>query len=254
MYLLYVDESDSADHFVVGGVAIHEHDVWRLSEAVERFCSSLPESVRLGELHADHIRSGKKRWRHLPKTERMQVAHELADLLITFRGESNRQPVLFGSCVQKSWSYADPAERAFEDFFARCNNFLGRIAAQGDRHRCVVIADKSKLEARLQELMEGWRAVGAASTGSGPMASYAEVPLFVDSEASRLIQMADFVTHWMHRAYIWDDQAILSRIVSMFDNHNGVVHGLSHLHRNRFTCTCIGCTTRRPGRLPRAAM
>ena len=158
MYLLYVDESGApdTDHFVVGGVAIHEQDAWVLSRRVDRLLESVPYPAYGSELHADHIRGGKKVWRGVTKDIRAQLNRDVATLLTTFQGGEGRRARLFTAVIHKpSFPYVDPYERAYEDFFARCNGFLGRLASQGDRHRCVAISDKSRLESALQNLMRG---------------------------------------------------------------------------------------------------
>jgi len=146
-----------------------------------------------------------------------------------------------------SFPHHDPFERAYEDFFARCNGFLGRLASRGDRHRCIAIADRSRLEPFVQRFMRSWREEGA-STGAaiGPMTAYAEVPLFVDSAASRLVQLADFVAHWVYRAYEAGDAGVLDRMLPAFDADGGRKHGLVHLVGRYRECQCAARMSRRP--------
>ncbi|MCK9486893.1 MAG: DUF3800 domain-containing protein [Dehalococcoidia bacterium] len=248
MYLLYLDESGSTntEYFVVGGLAIHEQDAWSLAQRLDQYSHRLPGALAGTEIHADHIRQGRGRWRNVPKSARLEIIQGLADLLVDFRGTEN-SAVLFGAALHKaSFTRVDPYERAYEDFFARCNGYLARLANEGDRHRCVAIADKSRLESTLQTLMAGWRATGA-STGAaiGPMSSYAEVPVFVDSKASRLIQAADFVANSIYRAYATGDATLYDQLLPLFDADDGVVHGMVHLNRGHRTCSCSPCASRR---------
>ena len=94
--------------------------------------------------------------------------------------------------------------------------------------------------------MLGWRERGA-STGAaiGPLSAYAEVPLFVDSKASRLVQLADFVAHWVYRAYESGDDSVLQALAPGFDEEGDVLHGLVHLVRDYQTCACVACSSRR---------
>ena len=197
MYLLYLDESGARDsrHFVVGGLAIHEQDAHPLGRAVDRLFGQLPQGVTGSELHAQHVRAGKGAWRSIPKDVRRQLTGDIADLLTGTLSGAVRPPVLFSVVIHKpSFPHRDPFERTCEEFFARCDGFPGRLAASGDHHRCMAIADKSGIEPIVQGFMRSWREKGA-STGAaiGPMTAYAEAPLFVDSTASRLVQLADFV-------------------------------------------------------------
>lgn len=249
MYLLYADESGSpsAGHFTLGGLAVHEQDAHPLARAVDELFSRLPAVFRTEELHTQQVRQGSSRWKGLPRERRRLLMQEVAELLVTRLTGLQRKPVLFAVALHRaSFPHYNPYERAYEEFFARCNGMLGRLASQGDRHRCVVIADQSRLESAIQSAMLGWRERGA-STGAaiGPLSAYAEVPLFVDSKASRLVQLADFVAHWVYRAYESEDDSVLKTLASGFDQEQEVVHGLVHLVRDYQTCDCLACTSRR---------
>lgn len=123
---------------------------------------------------------------------------------------------------------------------------LGRLASSGEFHRCVAIADKSKNERQIQNLMNVWRTTGTTTGAAiGPMRSYAEVPTFADSEASRLLQLADFVAYWVMRAYEDEDDNILRLLVPSFDSSGGVLHGLVHLVSGHAYCRCVACKSRR---------
>ena len=61
--------------------------------------------------------------------------------------------------------------------------------------------------------------------GGGNLRNLAEVPLFVDSQASRIIQIADLVAWAVWRRYEFQDTRYFDRIVSRFDSEGGVLHG-----------------------------
>lgn len=247
LYLLYTDESglDAGEYFVVGGLAVHEQDTRLLARDVESVFAALPPRWRDAELHAQYIRAGKNQWRGLPAERRERLTDDVATLLAD-RPEA-RSPVLFAVALHKdSFPNRDPHERAYEDFFARCNGMIGRLTSRGDPHRCVVIADDSRLEQSLQRWMLRWRERGASTGASiGPLSAYAEVPLFVDSKASRLVQLADFVAHWVYRAYEAGDDSVLAQLAGGFDQDGGVLHGLVHLVRDHRACDCLACESRR---------
>ncbi|MBS0417309.1 MAG: DUF3800 domain-containing protein [Proteobacteria bacterium] len=60
----------------------------------------------------------------------------------------------------------------------------------------------------------------------GTTKNYAEVPVFLDSRASRLIQLADLVAFALFRRYEQGDGIFFDSIRDCFDNEGGVVHGL----------------------------
>ena len=249
MYLLYLDESGSPNHkhFVVGGLLVHEQDVRRIATAVDDFESAIPNEMRPIEFHASEMRTGRGRWRNISEAVRVDLIDHVADLLIRGPHSAVRPPVLFATAFhRRSFPHADPIERSYEEFFARANGFLGRIANAGDRHRCIAISDNTSVDKRLQPLMRAWQRGGATTAANiGRLESYAEVPLFVDSKQSRLIQLADFVAHWVFRAYESGDTTMLDRLLENFDASDGRRHGLVHLVRGFGDCGCAACVSRR---------
>ncbi len=79
---------------------------------------------------------------------------------------------------------------------------LLRLRYEGDDQLGLVIADKAKYEGVLQPIVQGWRTRG---TRFGRLGRLAEVPLFIDSKATRLTQAADFVAHGVYRYYTAGD-------------------------------------------------
>lgn len=62
----------------------------------------------------------------------------------------------------------------------------------------------------------------------GNLRNLAETPLFVDSPASRLIQIADLLTWAVWRRYEQGDARYFDRVAGRFDAEGGVIHGLIH--------------------------
>jgi hypothetical protein len=75
---------------------------------------------------------------------------------------------------------------------------------------------------------------------------FADVPLFADSRASRLIQAADFVAWALNRHYAQNDPQWLRRIAPHFNHDGDAMHGLIHISRDFATgsCTCPPCQNR----------
>ena len=83
----------------------------------------------------------------------------------------------------------DPVERAFEEICNRFNLYLTRLHnREGNQPRGLIVMDKSHYEDTLQGLARRFREQGARW---GNLRNLAEVRLFVDSAASRLIQITD---------------------------------------------------------------
>lgn len=201
MYLLYADESGSVGDpgqlfFVLAGFCVFERQGYWISRKLDaiaaRFNPADPSSV---ELHGNPMISGKGIWRRHPKEDRIQAVKDALHLLV----ESHPTNRLFASVVRKSRvSPVDPVEFAFEQLSSRFDHYLRRLHKVGDTHRGVVVFDKSTYETTIQSLATDFRTVGHTW---GVLRNLAEVPLFLDSKASRLIQLADLVAYAVFRKY-----------------------------------------------------
>ena len=102
--------------------------------------------------------------------------------------------------------------------------FLGRLHRQNkDSQRGLILFDKSATEQRIQTLAREFKYSGHSF---GVTRNYAEVPVFVDSRASRLIQLADLVAYAIFRKFEHSDARFFEVIEHCFDSEGGVTHGL----------------------------
>lgn len=60
----------------------------------------------------------------------------------------------------------------------------------------------------------------------GVLRNLSEVPVFIDSKASRLIQLADLIAYAVFRKWEKSDDRFYSIIADRFDREGSVVHGL----------------------------
>jgi hypothetical protein len=79
-------------------------------------------------------------------------------------------------------------EVAFEHIASRFDRMLGRLYKGGDTQRGLIVLDKSTYETSLQGLATTFRTKGHQW---GQLHNLSEVPLFVDSKATRMVQFAD---------------------------------------------------------------
>lgn len=245
MYLLYIDESGSPDDqahpFVVGGLALQAQRVAAIRRDVEAiFAKHLdphdPHHRGL-ELHATELLGGKNRWRRIPRDVRMAIRDDVLRLL----GAQTAYHRLFAVVRSPgAIKHADPLERVFEELLLRFSSFLARQRIPASRHG-IVIADKAKYESTLQPMASKWRDDG---TRFHRLTNIAEVPLFVDSAETRLIQLADFVAHSVFRHYRDGDDFMLKPLLDVFDETAGKRHGLVHLTVDHRSCACHACSTR----------
>lgn len=249
IYLLYLDESGRAKHpsdqyLVMGGVALHEEDCFPLARSLDKLQRKKlgPANADL-ELHASRMWAGRSEWARLPIGDRRGMIRSVFRHLSTWTAPSGRGPVFFAVAVHKpSRPGKDPTEIAHEEIFMRFDEFLTRLHHDGESHRSLVVADESSYERLVQTWVPRWKAVGARG---GKLHSFAEVPLYVDSRASRLVQVADMVAWSTWHYYEHGHTDFLQRLHPRFDANAGVQHGLAHLTRRHRHCSCQPCASRR---------
>jgi hypothetical protein len=264
VYLLYLDESGthtSSGVFVVAGIAVHEDDAWYLQRALTAVVARVippgerpedfelhatemkePRRVRLNALRRGRVRQSP--WEPIPANRRFWAMHETYR---TLGGHTPQHaewpPTTFGVVIDKS--YPDFEERAYEEILHRFDEMLTRQAheVEGRRQRGLVIHDKHVVERNVQAWVNRWRRVAGRI---GVLTHMADVPLFADSRASRLLQAADFVSWAIWRYYAPSDPRWLGYLWPLFDGANGTMHGLVHVHRGFLSrrCACPPCESR----------
>ena len=148
----------------------------------------------------------------------------------------------FACAVHKaSYPDKDPMELAFEDLCSRFDIYLRRLRSEGDRQCGLLILDESAHETTLQRMARDFRTFG---TQWGVLRNLADTPLFVDSRASRVVQLADHVAYAVFRRYNAHDAQYFDVMASKFDATEGVVHGLSHKQTIDPNCMCLACASR----------
>jgi hypothetical protein len=245
MYLLYLDDAGSPgnpaeEYFVLGGICVFEAQVEWFSRELDRLATPYDKNPEEVEFHASTIFSRRAApWKALTIDE----ARGLLKSVLQVAASSYEATRLFACAIhKKSYPTSDPVELAFEDLCQRFDYFLSRRRQQGDLQHGMIILDKTTRETSLQRLSREFRKVG---TRWGSLKNIADTPFFVDSRASRLVQIADHVAYSVFRRYNSGDAQYMDIIGSRFDESDGVFHGLSHKHADRLTCTCHGCLSRR---------
>jgi len=141
---------------------------------------------------------------------------------------SARDNRIFAAAVQPAAiSPQDSVEYAFEQVASRFDQFLMRLHRLGNTQRGVIVFDEATYETAIQSLSRDFRTVGHRW---GVLRNLAEVPLFLDSKASRLIQLADLVAYAVFRHFERGDSQFYDVIKDRFDREGSTLHGL-HIRR-----------------------
>lgn len=231
MYLLYCDESGSSHDpkwkfFVLAGFATFERQAFWFSEELDKIAARFdPSDPNAVELHGNPMYRGKGVWRRFSREDRVQAMKDALRVLASSH-PSNR---LFGSIINRDSAIGtDVIALSFEQIASRFDYYLQRIYRRNnaERHRGIIIFDKTSYEGTIQRMATDFRSVGHSW---GVIRNLAEVPLFLDSKASRLIQLADLVAYATFRYYQHGDDQFYSIIRSRFDTDGGIVHGIHEI-------------------------
>lgn len=243
MHLLYLDDSGSVNnaadrHVILAGVAVFERLPYWFSSHLDVIARDVaPEFWQELEFRGVDIFSGRKRWRKIKRDVRENA---YIDALAVLARSS--QVRLFGAAIHKAAiSPEDPMEYAFEQLINRFDRFLARLHRMNDTQRGIVILDKSSYETSLQGLAREFRLDGHRW---GQLHNIGETPLFVDSRATRMIQLADLLAYALRKYYENGQAMYFDRVAHRFDSAGGVVHGLVHYTPAGSPCGCRICRQR----------
>lgn len=250
MYLLYVDESGQASgahgsstYFVLAGLAVHEEDCYPLARSVAQVQARIVGPANAGlELHASRIWSGRNEWSKVSQTDRHRLLDAVFQHLGSWHAPSGRPPRFFAAAFHKpSFKGRSVLELAHEEVLKRFDTFISRLHVSGESHRSLVIADNSSYEPLIQRLAPEWK----RGARLGPLHSLIEVPLYVDSQASYLVQVADFAAWATWNYYERRHTRFMQHLNARFDSDGGIQHGVAHMIKGYGTCGCVACESRR---------
>ncbi|MGA9796211.1 MAG: DUF3800 domain-containing protein [Rhizomicrobium sp.] len=240
MFLLYLDDSGSVKneedkHIILAGVCVFERLPHWLSRALENLAKEIwPNDSAAIEFRGVNIFAGRKQWRDVKKDRRTEIYKAALQILA-----QSTHVRLFGAAIHKAaLSPADPMEFAFEQISNRFDRMLGRLYKAGNTQRGLIVLDKSSYETSLQALALNFRKDGHRW---GQTHNLSEVPLFVDSRATRMIQFADLIAYALRRYYEKGDARFIDILSPKFDSEGGVIHGLVHFVPPGSRCNCISC-------------
>ncbi|MGH7271261.1 MAG: DUF3800 domain-containing protein [Polyangiaceae bacterium] len=171
---------------------------------------------------------------HLTQRERMDVVCAVADLIGTW-GDA----VLFAEAQDKdahSNTTADShiVEIGFEQVASRYHHYLER----GNVDAGILVQDKNETSERnLTRLARRFHKQGNAWAS---FARLVETPLFVDSELTAMVQLADLCSYATRRFFENGEADLLNRVYSRFDQYQGRYVGIRH-YTGRRHCKCRVC-------------
>lgn len=182
---------------------------------------------------------------HLTHAERVEFIQEIADLIGKW-GFAR----IFAECIDKS--YFDPSlakntvdERALEQIVSRFERYMKNVHQSKPDEKIfgALIHDNNEtVSKRHTELMKQFHRRGTLWTSINHII---ETPLFVNSELTSMVQIADLCSYVLRRYFENRDTELFEKIKKRFDKAQGRIVGLRHYTDD--SCTCILCTDRKKG-------
>jgi len=158
-------------------------------------------------------------WRTFPLPERMVAMKDAPSVL----ARSHKTNTVFAIAVRKSAKpHENAIDLAFEEICKRFDHRLMRCHRSENTKSGIIVFDKHASEETIQKPARDFRRTGHSS---GIVRNLSEVPMFIDSRASRLVQLADLVAYSVYRHHEHGDGQFFDIISDRFDKHDGVVHG-----------------------------
>lgn len=247
MHLLYLDESgnegDPADRFfVLGGLSLFERQTYFLAEAIDAIQEKYFPNHQPVTFHASEIRSGRGFWRKVSPEIRNGVLQDLVNAIVE---SPDRGRVLYAAAVEKSdqlWGEA-AIEKATEEICRRFDLFLQKkFREENDPQRGLLVFSEGRFDARAKIWVRGFHKRG---TSWGAIRNLADIPYFASPKESRLLQLADLVAHAVWLLYERRNAWLAERLIRLFGNEQGVLHGLVHVRSGQLSdCECPACASR----------
>ncbi len=184
---------------------------------------------------------GRNQWHNLPKETRINAYKEALSILGKTDGIN-----IFGAVIHKQTYENDPMEYAFEQLCNRFDRFLTNLNVKSRKAKIptqmgLIVFDKSSYETSLQQLANTFRDSG--HRWGQKTRNIADVPLFVDSKATRMIQYADLIAYALRRYYVKNEREYFDLISSRISSDGKSIHGLMHYSPN-IRCVCLACKER----------
>ena len=200
--------------------------------SAKRFCVELGVKGDTSKIKAYRRASRESgRYAHLTRSERLTCLRDLATELARWEGTR-----IFAEAISKpdfQIGARSPYEMAFEQVLTRYQAYLSRVGESG----IVVHDNNSKVAPRIHALSRKFHQEG---TFYRAIPNIVETPLFVDSNLTAMIQMADLCSFALRRLLEKDDAELWDIIEPCVDEFRGVRVGARH-YTGRRPCSCRVC-------------
>jgi len=245
MYIVYIDESGTqaeARYFVVAGLSCFERSTYFLAQNLDQIQARyFPGHNEPIQFHAWMLRAPEQRvpepFTQLTREQRRSLADDVYDLI------SESKARIFAIAMEKSILEGEPYSRGFEEIVNRFDRMLTRIFRErGEPQRGLMVLSDSSYRENLRTLAQQ---IWSQGHRWGEVHNMADVPYFAPARASRLLQLADFVSNAVYGRFEHGYARDFDKIAHLIDRESNRLHGLVHIARDRRICQCPACISYR---------
>jgi hypothetical protein len=175
---------------------------------------------------------------HLTLTERQSLVKDMANCIGSWT-----EARLFAECIDKvhfdpNKATQTPDEQAFEQIVSRFEQYLQKVS---ENHGLLIHDNNETVAKRHTALMKRFHETGTLWTD---IKRIVETPLFVDSQLTSMVQVADLCAYALRRYLENGETELFDEIFRRADRNGRVVVGVRHFTRNH--CECKICKAHRP--------
>lgn len=246
MRLLYLDASGDPGWcppdgnsrcrwYVLAGLVIGEAECRnadkRVSEVVEKYFDWTPPRPR--ELRCSSLLAGAKPFSELTEQERIELENDIFDLVLELG------PTLFAAAIDKpahkrkyGSNAISPKIWALQLIAPRFEKFLNRVNEHG---MIIMDAEEMRRDKDLRKLIRDGKRFGIilqSNISPDPFRTDTTLPrvvesvMFMDSDESGIIQLADFCSHSIWKHFEKNTSHRFNQIYPLFDSVDEAVYGL----------------------------
>ena len=177
---------------------------------------------------------------HLTYDERIAFIREIADQVGSWKHAR-----IFAECIDKVFydpnkSKLSTEDQAFEQVISRFEHYMDNVSHSEDHTYGLLIHDNNETVSKKHtELMKRFHKQGTLWTS---IKHIIETPLYVNSELTGMVQIADLCAFALRRFFENQETDIFDRIKPRIDSHRGKMVGVRHFTGQ--ACNCEICSSR----------
>ncbi|MGN0834754.1 MAG: DUF3800 domain-containing protein [Candidatus Spyradosoma sp.] len=180
---------------------------------------------------------------HLSLAERRRFLMDLACMVGKWKAARLFAEVIDKNGYKPPKPVLTPMTQAFEQVVVRVESYLSSMSKNKKKRGLLIYDNNPSVADQLTRNMKKFYREGTFLSGVDHLI---ETPLFVSSELTGMIQIADLCAFALRRAIEKGDSTLLNPLLPIVDRKKGKIVGVRHYAAGE--CSCLFCASRRATR------